>query len=178
MTFSVDSSDNSALHYAAAYGWINIVKLLLEHGANPNTLNQWKSSPTVIAMLKGHLGIVDHLISLKNVEISFRNDTGKTLIAQMCQNLNEDIYKNLSFLIKMKKVDPKLKDLQNWSPLHHLLNNDLRAIAKKAVEGGDDDEDDGYYTVFRRGKKIRRRRFRRRGNNDDNFNYGLLQDGK
>ena len=70
-----DSSENTGLHYACAYGWLNVVKLLIEHGnADANRLNEWKSSPTIIAMLKGHLGIVDYMLSLKNINSSLVDD--------------------------------------------------------------------------------------------------------
>jgi ankyrin repeat protein len=59
------------LHYACAYGWINIVKVLIEAGADPNILNEWKTSSILIAMLKGHYGIVDYLISLKQINASY-----------------------------------------------------------------------------------------------------------
>lgn len=59
-----DLSENTALHYACAYGWLDIVKILVEKGkADINRLNEWKSSPTIIAMLKGHFGVVDYLLS-------------------------------------------------------------------------------------------------------------------
>ena len=31
-----DLSENTALHYACGYGWLNIVKYLVEAGADPN----------------------------------------------------------------------------------------------------------------------------------------------
>ena len=37
-----DSSLNTPIHYAAAYGWYHCMKLLLEAGADPNTANNWK----------------------------------------------------------------------------------------------------------------------------------------
>lgn len=44
-----DSSGNSVVHYAAAYGWYFCVKLLLENAnADPNKENDWK----VTALLK------------------------------------------------------------------------------------------------------------------------------
>ena len=39
---AVDSSGNTCLHYAAAYGWYFCLKLLLHVGANPNVSNDWK----------------------------------------------------------------------------------------------------------------------------------------
>lgn len=37
-----DSSGNTALHYAAGYGWYFCVKVLLEGGADANAANEWK----------------------------------------------------------------------------------------------------------------------------------------
>ena len=39
---ATDTSGNTAMHYAAAYGWPFVVKLLVEAGAEPNRLNDWK----------------------------------------------------------------------------------------------------------------------------------------
>lgn len=36
-----DSSGNTPCHYAAAYGWLNILKLLIDSGATPNLQNDW-----------------------------------------------------------------------------------------------------------------------------------------
>lgn len=69
-----DLSENTALHYACAYGNLDIVKLLTQAGADINRLNEWKSSPTIIAMLKGHFGIVDFLLSQKGINASLVDD--------------------------------------------------------------------------------------------------------
>ena len=49
-----DSSVNTPLHYAAAYGWIDSMNLLLKTGADVNAQNSWKITPINIAMLKNH----------------------------------------------------------------------------------------------------------------------------
>lgn len=66
-----DSSENTALHYACGYGWLNIVKYLIEAGADPNSFNEWKMYPVLLAMLKGHFGIVDYMINLPTLNASF-----------------------------------------------------------------------------------------------------------
>ena len=121
-----DSCDNTVLHYACAYGWLNIVKLLIEVGADPNVLNEWKTSAILIAMLKGHFGIVDYLMDLKNINASFQDDEGRTLIAQLCLNINEESGKNLKHLLEKKKIDATLKDSQGLTPLHHLAKNNIQ----------------------------------------------------
>jgi len=39
---AADTSGNTSVHYAAAYGWLHCLKLLIKAGANPNAVNQWK----------------------------------------------------------------------------------------------------------------------------------------
>ena len=41
---SSGDGDSAALHYAAAYGRMNLVRLLLEHGASLEALNRWDGS--------------------------------------------------------------------------------------------------------------------------------------
>lgn len=39
---AADTSGNTPVHYAAAYGWLHCLQLLIKAGANPNASNQWK----------------------------------------------------------------------------------------------------------------------------------------
>lgn len=98
-----------------------------------NRLNEWKSSPTIIAMLKGHYGIVDYLLSRKEIDASLVDDQGRSLVAQLCLHLNEDSFKNLQFLISKNKIDVAHKTNEGYSPLHILACNNVNAIAKEAV---------------------------------------------
>lgn len=45
-----DTSGNTPLHHASAYGWIESVRVLLKYGANPSAENAWKSTPITIAL--------------------------------------------------------------------------------------------------------------------------------
>jgi ankyrin repeat protein len=57
-----DSSGNTPLHHASAYGWLECVKLLIKYGADPSPENAWKSTPITIAMQKNHLQVVKELL--------------------------------------------------------------------------------------------------------------------
>ena len=60
-----DSSGNSNLHYACAYGWYFCAKLLLDCGAQIDARNDWKLTPLAISLLKGHTGrILDNINSI------------------------------------------------------------------------------------------------------------------
>ncbi len=54
-----DSSGNTCLHYAAAYGWYFCSKGLIEAGANLTATNEWKLTPLAVAFLKvGLLAVI------------------------------------------------------------------------------------------------------------------------
>jgi len=63
----MDTSNNTLLHYAVGYGWIEIVKYLIEAGSNPNAVNSWNNTPVSIAFLKMHFGIASYLLKLPSI---------------------------------------------------------------------------------------------------------------
>lgn len=75
-----DSSSNSALHYAIAYGWYFCVRLLIEAGANVNAINSWQTTCLAAGFLKGHFGLCDYLLSEHDININFQTDDGLTLV--------------------------------------------------------------------------------------------------
>lgn len=78
---ATDSSGNSCLHYACAYGWHHAVKLLIDAGAQLNVVNDWRLTPFGAAFLKGHTGICELLLELcKDVDVNFRTEDGETLV--------------------------------------------------------------------------------------------------
>lgn len=78
-----DSSDNTPAHYATAFGYLGVLKLLIEFGkANPSSYNVWRSTPCSVANLKGHIGIVQYLLSLPdgNINVNFPDEEGLTML--------------------------------------------------------------------------------------------------
>ena len=69
-----DSSNNSVLHYAAAFGWKECIDLLIAHGADINAHNMWKVTPITIAMLKNHQGIVKELLKRDDIDVNGKDD--------------------------------------------------------------------------------------------------------
>ena len=51
-----DSSSNTNLHYACAYGWWFCMKLLISAGAELDALNSWRFTPLGLSIMKGHKG--------------------------------------------------------------------------------------------------------------------------
>ena len=76
-------------------------------------------------MLKGHFRIVDYLLARNDVDASMVDDEGRSLVSQLCLNLNEDSVKNLKFLLQKNKINVQTKTTEGLSPLHILAMNDI-----------------------------------------------------
>lgn len=114
-----DSSMNTPLHYAAAYGWLDCIELLLKAGADVNSQNSWKISPINIAMLKNHHGCVKRFLEEPNVDVNGKDDKGRTLIMLALCSLDDESHDFISFLLK-KGADPNIADLQGLASLHYI----------------------------------------------------------
>ncbi|XP_052057851.1 poly [ADP-ribose] polymerase tankyrase-like isoform X2 [Mytilus californianus] len=119
-----DSSGNTLVHYAAAYGWYFVLKLLVnEGGADPKIANDWKLTPVGVAFMKGHMGLVDFLLKMPGVDINFKNDTGMTLLSIACSSaLQKGLEDQVVYLLK-KGGDPTITDVNGFNALHHLAAN-------------------------------------------------------
>eukprot|EP01105_Mastigella_eilhardi_P011727 TRINITY_DN2693_c0_g2_i10.p1 TRINITY_DN2693_c0_g2~~TRINITY_DN2693_c0_g2_i10.p1 ORF type:complete len:1603 (-),score=344.20 TRINITY_DN2693_c0_g2_i10:1449-6257(-) len=118
---AIDTSKNSVCHYAAAYGWVECLKLLVEHHADPNCVNDWKASPLSISMLKAHLGCAELLLDQKDVDVNLPDDEGRTMVSHAAGSPSEQSLQQLRFLLKKKIADPNKADKNGDTPLHHLI---------------------------------------------------------
>ena len=59
---AVDSLGRSALHFAAAYGEVEVVRALLRHGASVQLADRFGATPLHWACLKGHAAVVEVLV--------------------------------------------------------------------------------------------------------------------
>ncbi|KAI8784708.1 poly [ADP-ribose] polymerase tankyrase [Biomphalaria glabrata] len=124
----VDSSNNSVVHYAAAYGWYFCLKLLIKDaGAKPDEANDWQTTPICIAFLKGHHGLVEMLFNHKGVNINFKTDNGMTLASIACRSrLVPGLDTQIENLINVYKADPNIRDVNGFNSLHHLAANNIK----------------------------------------------------
>ncbi|CAK4703561.1 unnamed protein product [Aphanomyces euteiches] len=119
---AVDSSLNSVMHYAAAYGWLSCVKLLHSISAATWFRNAWGYTPMAVAALKGQYDCSRFLIKNAPVgekAIDFRDANGATMLYLQCEvggNIDE-----IEFLLS-HGADPNLATLENKFPLQALVD--------------------------------------------------------
>ena len=124
---ALDSSRNSPAHYAAAFGHLDILHLLIHYGhANPGLSNIWRTTPCSIANTKGHVGIVKYLLNLPGglINVNFKNEQGHTMIqSTIAEPILHDQDQELSLkkfeLLLSQNADVNSKDI-NGSSLQRL----------------------------------------------------------
>ena len=134
-----DSSGNSCLHYACAYGWWFCMRALLESGAGLQPRNEWGLTPLGVAVMKGHKGIADHLASLPGIDIDMRDEKGRTLLASMLVDQQEggfclSLLDDIKVLVEKHGAKADLVDFQGRNALHHLTSSTFRDGLRPWIE--------------------------------------------
>jgi ankyrin repeat protein len=76
-----DSSKNTCVHYAAAYGFPECIALLITAGADQNAKNQWNLTPLSVALQKNLFGVVKALLNYSTTDVNCKDDEGRTLVS-------------------------------------------------------------------------------------------------
>jgi serine/threonine-protein phosphatase 6 regulatory ankyrin repeat subunit B len=90
-----DSEGSTALYIAALNGNYDVVKELINHGANVNLANNDRWTPLISATGKGHLTTIQALLSVPGININAKNDGGLTALYIAALNDNYDVVKAL-----------------------------------------------------------------------------------
>ncbi|KAI8068747.1 ankyrin repeat-containing domain protein [Gongronella butleri] len=125
-----DSSSNTPSHYAAAFGYLPILQRLLTLGqANPSANNVWRATPCSVANMKGHVAIVQYLLSRSgaNLIVNFRNQQGLTMLHETVLEKvtsDADIAQNLrrTRLLLEHNANVNTKNMTGGTVLHALAS--------------------------------------------------------
>ena len=108
---SIDSKDikgQTALHIATRAGKLQIVKLLIEHGANINSISHDKLSPCYIATKYGKIEILQYLIN-EGCDVSVITNIGTTALDTAKFN-DKKLKATFEILQKISKAHVKLEN--------------------------------------------------------------------
>ncbi|KAI8149897.1 ankyrin repeat-containing domain protein [Fennellomyces sp. T-0311] len=127
---AADSSLNRPIHYAAGFGHLRLLRLLIEvGGADPSAPNVWRTTACSVANLKGHISIVQYLLTECNIDVNFKDQDGKTLLHHCVEEKvttkleAEQVLRKARLLIS-KNANPNLQTVQGETVLHSLARSD------------------------------------------------------
>lgn len=110
-------NETTLLHFAAVNGYVDIVKVLLEKGADVNAKNNYRHTPLHSAVINGNVNVVNALLGEK-ADVKAVDKNGDTPLHFAAINRHIEIIKTL--LENGADVDAKNKD---GSTLLNLTNN-------------------------------------------------------
>jgi ankyrin repeat protein len=96
---AVNKSGWTPLHYAAAAGDTDIVKILLNKSAEPDAPSPNKTTPVMMAARGGHIYALKALLDA-GADASLKNDAGMSAIDFARQNGHTEIIEGLTYRLK------------------------------------------------------------------------------
>jgi ankyrin repeat protein len=114
-----DSSKNSCVHYAAAYGFPECIDLLILAAADQNAKNSWNLTPLSVALQKNLFGVVKALLNYERTNVNCKDDEGRILVSSSLSKFTADSFEYIKFLILEKNADVTIGDLRGKTPLHY-----------------------------------------------------------
>ena len=110
---------------ASKKGHNDIVKMLLDSGANVNAKSDVGWTPLMWASANGHINIVSMLIS-DGADINAKTNDGRTSLLMAAWNGHKDIV----MLLLDAKADANIKDFNGWTPLTLALRNEHKDVVE------------------------------------------------
>ncbi|ORY11348.1 ankyrin repeat-containing domain protein, partial [Clohesyomyces aquaticus] len=122
----------SALHRAAENDNVEIVALLLQAGADPNSLNVYEQTPLHIAIEGDHPEVALALLGQDDVKLNTGDFGGDKALHLACAKGNLDIVERLVAL----KAVVDMCDVNGETPLHVASAHNQEEVIQKLIEHG------------------------------------------
>jgi ankyrin repeat protein len=132
-----DENGDTALMLAVYHGYFNIVKLLLQKGADPNIINAkypLRSPVLIDASGCGNIDIVKEILSDPRTNVNIQNSSGRTALIKAIIYGHTEIVK----LLLANGACPNIQDVDGNTALIRVASNDYSSIAKILLDRGAD----------------------------------------
>lgn len=111
-------SGNKALHFCAANGHVNLIKLLIKHNADVNTINSSGSTPLHYASLNGQKDAVQSLLDAGANPV-VENNYGKTALDEARMGGRDEIATLLMRFVEKTGDAPDLEKEEKQKDSNH-----------------------------------------------------------
>lgn len=105
-----------------------MIDLLLQAGADINSINSWKYTPIITALLKDHYDCLIKLTNYAGIDVNCQDDSGMTLVANCIVKFEQSSLEFTRLLIDQRNANPNICDFRGNNCLHILaaIDPDLK----------------------------------------------------
>ena len=139
-----DSSGSSALHEAVRYGNIDVIKALLDSGANVNAKDNLGKTPVMIISPREKAQEIYKLLISYRADLTEKDMFGDTVLHNAIM-VNSDV--ETVAILTNNGADINTRNKEGVTPLHIAIQKDNPAVARLLTENGAD-----IHTVDAKGK--------------------------
>ena len=122
----------TALHSAAYYGYVQLAKLLLDHGTKLDIVNINGATPLHNAALNGKIRAAKFLLD-KGADVHLRDNAGQTPLHYTAMNGG---HPRVAKLLLDKGAEVNAQDSSGRAPLHHSAGSGNLQVAKLLLARG------------------------------------------
>ncbi|QKG85960.1 hypothetical protein GXN76_07920 [Kroppenstedtia pulmonis] len=134
-----DNRKDNPLLYAGAEGLLEIVKLTVKAKADTSITNRFGGTALIPAAERGHVKVVEELLTKSDVDVNHINDLGWTALMEaiVLSDGGADHQRIVQLLIK-HGADVNIPDKNGVTPLQHARKKGYTEIEKMLVKAGAD----------------------------------------
>jgi len=127
------SQGKTPLH--VAYNHLDVTRYLIEHGADVNALDDWKTTPIVDIVMYGEMPVIRYMTSLKQVDFLAVSPKSGTCLCGAIRCIYHNI---VDICLCLLAAEPRLIDIpepsQRFTPLHMAVRNNNFELVTMLVE--------------------------------------------
>ncbi|KAF1922717.1 ankyrin [Didymella exigua CBS 183.55] len=116
-----------ALFWAARMSSPDCMRILLQHGASPNSIGIDRQTPLTVSAQYGHLDAIQVLLDEPSTEVALRGKSGRSALSFAAANGHLDI---VDVLLKRGAFSPDDQDNMHWTPLFWAVQGDYAGIVQ------------------------------------------------
>lgn len=124
-----DSQLNNPFLYAGAEGLLDILKLTVKAGADPKLTNRFGGTALIPAAERGHVEVVEYLLTHTNIDINHVNNLGWTaLLEAIVLSDGGPKHQEIVMLLIQHGANVNIPDSAGRTPLHHARERGYKKI--------------------------------------------------
>lgn len=120
-----------ALFWAARMSSLGCIKLLLEHGIDPNGVSIDRQTPLTVSAQYGHIEAVQLLLQAPNINVSLRAKSGRSALSFAAGNGHVEI---VEALLENGAFVPDDQDNKHWTPIFWAVQGDHASIVQMLLK--------------------------------------------